>query len=230
MKSLLTIFRVVACGAVIVTLVSCGGGGGSGSNSSNPSTTPSSFAATALVSDGAVPAAHTDANLKNPWGLAFGPTTPLWVADNGTSVATLYGVSPGGATATVTGSGPTGSITFTDSGNSIGVINLSSGAASLTTSSVQILMSSSVFTSISRSRQRSHLRLAIPEPHASRLDEVGAEAGDALVLLDAGLVEQRLCAVGSADGSLGDGVAQRSRPSSRRSHRNRSTRTGPGSF
>ena len=41
-----------------------------------------------------------DPNLKNPWGLAFGPTTPLWVADNGTSVATLYGVSPGGATAT----------------------------------------------------------------------------------------------------------------------------------
>src|SRR6266496_181555 len=38
-------------------------------------------------------------NLKNPWGLAFGPTTPLWVADNGTSVATLYGISPGGATA-----------------------------------------------------------------------------------------------------------------------------------
>ena len=40
-----------------------------------------------------------DPNLKNPWGLAFGPTTPLWVADNGTSVATLYGVSPGGGMA-----------------------------------------------------------------------------------------------------------------------------------
>jgi hypothetical protein len=73
MKSLLTVFGVVACSAAIVTLVSCGGGGGSGSNSSNPSTTPSSFAVTALVSDGAVPAAHTDANLKNPWGVAFNP-------------------------------------------------------------------------------------------------------------------------------------------------------------
>src|SRR5256886_9816747 len=38
-----------------------------------------------------------DPNLVNPWGLALGPTTPLWVADNGTSVATVYTVSPGGA-------------------------------------------------------------------------------------------------------------------------------------
>jgi uncharacterized protein (TIGR03118 family) len=38
-----------------------------------------------------------DGNLKNPWGLALGPATPLWVADNGTSVATVYNVTPGGA-------------------------------------------------------------------------------------------------------------------------------------
>jgi uncharacterized protein (TIGR03118 family) len=59
------------------------------------------FRQTNLVSDlTTVGAQIVDPNLKNPWGLAFGPTTPLWVADNGTSVATLYGVSPGGATAT----------------------------------------------------------------------------------------------------------------------------------
>jgi uncharacterized protein (TIGR03118 family) len=59
------------------------------------------FRQTNLVSDlNTVGAQVVDPNLKNPWGLAFGPTTPLWVADNGTSVATLYGVSPGGATAT----------------------------------------------------------------------------------------------------------------------------------
>jgi uncharacterized protein (TIGR03118 family) len=58
------------------------------------------FRQTNLVSDlGNVGAQVVDPNLKNPWGLAFGPTTPLWVADNGTSVATLYGVSPGGGTA-----------------------------------------------------------------------------------------------------------------------------------
>jgi uncharacterized protein (TIGR03118 family) len=87
MKSLLEVFCVVACGAAIATLVSCGGS--SGSNNSNPPI-QSSFSATALVSDGAVPAAHTDANLKNPWGVAFNPKGFVWVADNGTNVATLY--------------------------------------------------------------------------------------------------------------------------------------------
>jgi len=32
----------------------------------------------------------TDPNLVNPWGMAAGPNTPLWVADNGADVATLY--------------------------------------------------------------------------------------------------------------------------------------------
>ena len=49
-----------------------------------------SFLQTNLVSDGAVDAAFTDKNLVNPWGIAFGPTSPLWVADNGTGLSTLY--------------------------------------------------------------------------------------------------------------------------------------------
>ncbi|HEX2715777.1 MAG TPA: TIGR03118 family protein, partial [Candidatus Acidoferrales bacterium] len=43
-----------------------------------------------LVSDIAGVARFTDPNLVNPWGLAFGPTSPFWVADNGAGVATLY--------------------------------------------------------------------------------------------------------------------------------------------
>ncbi len=43
-----------------------------------------------LVSDGSIQAPHTDANLVNPWGLAFGPTTFNWVANNHTGVASLY--------------------------------------------------------------------------------------------------------------------------------------------
>ncbi|HMC71250.1 MAG TPA: TIGR03118 family protein, partial [Mycobacteriales bacterium] len=43
-----------------------------------------------LVSDGFVPAEHTDAHLVNGWGIAAGPSTPWWVADNGTDVSTLY--------------------------------------------------------------------------------------------------------------------------------------------
>lgn len=32
----------------------------------------------------------SDADLVNAWGLASGPTTPWWVADNGTNLSTLY--------------------------------------------------------------------------------------------------------------------------------------------
>ena len=48
------------------------------------------YRAHALVSDGAVPADRTDANLVNPWGLAFNPNAVAWISDNGTGVSTLY--------------------------------------------------------------------------------------------------------------------------------------------
>jgi uncharacterized protein (TIGR03118 family) len=48
------------------------------------------YRAHVLVSDGAVPADNVDAKLVNPWGLAFAPSSPVWVADNGTGVSTLY--------------------------------------------------------------------------------------------------------------------------------------------
>jgi hypothetical protein len=43
-----------------------------------------------LVSDGFVAAAHTDSNLVNPWGIAFNPFGPVWIADNGSGLSTLY--------------------------------------------------------------------------------------------------------------------------------------------
>src|SRR5437667_11977206 len=43
-----------------------------------------------LVSDGFLPADHVDANLVNAWGLTALPTSPWWVADNGTDVSTIY--------------------------------------------------------------------------------------------------------------------------------------------
>jgi uncharacterized protein (TIGR03118 family) len=46
-----------------------------------------------LVSDGALPADNTDTHLVNAWGIAFSPTGPVWVADNGSGVSTLYGGS-----------------------------------------------------------------------------------------------------------------------------------------
>jgi uncharacterized protein (TIGR03118 family) len=43
-----------------------------------------------LVSDIPGVAAVTDAHLVNPWGISLSSTSPFWVADNGTSVSTLY--------------------------------------------------------------------------------------------------------------------------------------------
>jgi uncharacterized protein (TIGR03118 family) len=60
---------------------------------------------------------HTDANVVNAWGLDAGPTTPWWIADNGTGKSTLYNVATDTipATFTVPGAGgaqgnPTGLI------------------------------------------------------------------------------------------------------------------------
>lgn len=43
-----------------------------------------------LISDIAGVARITDPNLVNPWGMAASPTSPLWIADNGADVSTLY--------------------------------------------------------------------------------------------------------------------------------------------
>jgi len=45
---------------------------------------------TNLVSNIPGLAATTDPDLVNPWGIASSGTSPLWVADNGTGVSTLY--------------------------------------------------------------------------------------------------------------------------------------------
>jgi len=45
---------------------------------------------TNLVSDGFVSAPTIDPNLINPWGVAFSPTGPFWVSDNGAGVVTIY--------------------------------------------------------------------------------------------------------------------------------------------
>jgi uncharacterized protein (TIGR03118 family) len=74
------------------------------------------YEVTNLVSDGAVPASHTDANLKNGWGLARGFTGPWVVASNGADVATSYNGSgvaqpPGAALVVhIPGGAPTGAV------------------------------------------------------------------------------------------------------------------------
>jgi uncharacterized protein (TIGR03118 family) len=64
-----------------------------------------------LVSDGKVSAQKHDTNLVNAWGLSAGPSTPWWVADNGTDKSTLYD-NTGAAVPLVVGvgGGPTGTV------------------------------------------------------------------------------------------------------------------------
>ena len=49
-----------------------------------------SYQQTNLVSDMAGAAAHTDPKLINPWGIAFVPGRPFWVADNNSGFSTIY--------------------------------------------------------------------------------------------------------------------------------------------
>lgn len=87
-------------GAVIVA--ACGGGGGSGSTA--PVT---GFSDSALVSNsvGVVTVSTIiDANLQNPWGIAFAPGQPFWIADNNSNLSTLYSGTGEIKTNAVTGS------------------------------------------------------------------------------------------------------------------------------
>jgi uncharacterized protein (TIGR03118 family) len=75
------------------------------------------FKVVPLVSDQRGHAPLVDPHLVNPWGLALSPTGPLWVANNGTSLATIYAGGVNGATptkaaleVTVVGGAPTGQV------------------------------------------------------------------------------------------------------------------------
>src|SRR3954468_6580542 len=69
-------------------------GGGGGQTSMTATLTvnaASAFSFTNLASDTAANGAlNIDANLKSPWGVVFGPTTPVWVANNHSNTSTLY--------------------------------------------------------------------------------------------------------------------------------------------
>ena len=69
-----------------------------------------------LVSDGFVANTRVDPNLVNPWGLASSPTSPFWIADNGTGVSSLYNATTNtipSLVVTIPGGSPIG-ITWND--------------------------------------------------------------------------------------------------------------------
>jgi uncharacterized protein (TIGR03118 family) len=76
-----------------------------------------------------------DAALVNAWGLAFSPTGPLWVANNGTNTSTIYPGGVGGApvtkaglTVTIDGGAPTGQV-FNDTTSFVVTTAAGSGPA-----------------------------------------------------------------------------------------------------
>jgi uncharacterized protein (TIGR03118 family) len=88
-----------------------------------------------LISDQPGKAPLVDPDLVNAWGLALGPTTPLWVANNGTNTSTIYaggldGATPTKAKLTVTipGGAPTGQV-FNDTTGFVVTTASGSGAA-----------------------------------------------------------------------------------------------------
>ncbi len=77
----------------------------------------------------------TDPDLQNAWGLALSPTSPLWVANNGTNTATLYQGGVGGApvtkanlTVSIPGGPPTGAA-FNDTKDFVITVNGKSAPA-----------------------------------------------------------------------------------------------------
>jgi len=116
-----TLVRLVRSVAVVGTLalslvVSTGPANASG-HDDHPGQGHSRYVQTNLVADTPGKAQITDPNLVNPWGVSYGPTTPLWVSNNGTGTSTLYAGGIHGGTQTINplvvtipGGGPTGQI------------------------------------------------------------------------------------------------------------------------
>ena len=93
-KYLLRVWRWGAA-VVVALLTGCSGDavvvvGASLDGLPLPVPTPSGYTMSALVSDGSVSAVTIDHQLINPWGIAFAPDSPVWVANNATASATLY--------------------------------------------------------------------------------------------------------------------------------------------
>lgn len=109
--------------AAVVLVAACGGGGGGSGGGGGVSSTPQmGFIDTALVADTSTvkttySATTVDANLVNPWGIAFNPGGDVWVSNQGSSTTTLYN-----------GSGAV-ELAYTGAPTAIGIANSAAGLA-----------------------------------------------------------------------------------------------------
>jgi uncharacterized protein (TIGR03118 family) len=86
------------------------------------------FVQTNLVSDVLGLGAHFDPNLRNPWGIASTGTSPFWLADNATGLATIY-TSDGTPQALVVTIPPTPGSPANTIGSPTGTVFNSTGAS-----------------------------------------------------------------------------------------------------
>ena len=87
-----TIFRSsVLAGMVALALLVFGAGSSGASGSHSAAAAANAYTVKKLVSDQPGGAPTMDPHLVNAWGLVAGPSTPWWVANNGTNTSTLYG-------------------------------------------------------------------------------------------------------------------------------------------
>jgi len=89
-----------------------------------------SFTVHSLFSDTGVDGSTIDASLVNGWGITAGPTTPWWVANNGTDTSTLYRGDGTKVALTVSvPGGPTGTVINGVATNFVVTVGAASGNA-----------------------------------------------------------------------------------------------------
>ncbi|MFN8573086.1 MAG: TIGR03118 family protein [Gemmatimonadaceae bacterium] len=86
-QNYLRVMSTTAALGALVALAACGN-----DNSTNPPASTSTYAVTDLVADASTTAdaSTVDEKLINAWGVAFGPTGFLWVANAETGTSTVY--------------------------------------------------------------------------------------------------------------------------------------------
>lgn len=124
-----------------------------------------------LISDDTtlMPAEHQDGLVLNAWGLAAGPSSPWWIANNGSDSSSLFNVSTDSIVPLVVaipGGAPTG-LVFNNSGSGFVVTN---GTAS----------GSAVFLFSSEAGIISGWNPGVPPPPPSTEAQVGATVPDAI--------------------------------------------------
>lgn len=108
--------------AATAATIAIGGGLFAQSAGAHAVTVPNTYTQRNLVSDQMHKAQLRDPNLVNAWGLASSSTSPIWVSDNGTNLATVYSGAVSGSpvvkvpiTVDIPGGAPTGQVFNTTS-------------------------------------------------------------------------------------------------------------------